>query len=55
MEDLAQATGQAAGPDRELVHDALEPARQFAPVLRASGLRRAGTIRRAVAGGWSTG
>ncbi len=36
--DLAQATGQAAGLDPGLVHDALEPARQFAPVLHASGL-----------------
>jgi uncharacterized protein (TIGR03086 family) len=34
--DLAQATGQAAGLDPALVSDALEPARQFAPVLRAS-------------------
>ena len=36
--DLAQATGQAAGLDRELVRDALEPARQLAPVFRAFGL-----------------
>jgi uncharacterized protein (TIGR03086 family) len=36
--DLAQATGQAAGLDPALVRDALEPARQFAPVFRASGL-----------------
>ncbi len=36
--DLAQATGQAAGLDPALVSDALEPARQFAPVLRASGM-----------------
>jgi uncharacterized protein (TIGR03086 family) len=36
--DLAQATGQAAGLDRGLVRDALEPARQFAPVFRMSGL-----------------
>jgi uncharacterized protein (TIGR03086 family) len=36
--DLAQATGQAAvlGPD--LVHEALEPARQFTPMGRATGL-----------------
>jgi hypothetical protein len=32
----AVATGQAAGLDPALVSDALEPARQFAPVLRAS-------------------
>jgi uncharacterized protein (TIGR03086 family) len=36
--DLAQATGQAAGLDPALVRDALGSARQFAPVLRASGL-----------------
>ena len=34
--DLAQATGQAVGLDPARVSDALEPARQFAPVLRAS-------------------
>jgi uncharacterized protein (TIGR03086 family) len=36
--DLAQATGQAAVLDRGLVHDALEPAREFIPVFRMSGL-----------------
>ena len=36
--DLAQATGQAARLDRVLVRDALEPAREFAPVFRLSGL-----------------
>lgn len=36
--DLAQATDQAAGLDPGLVRDAMEPARQFAPVLRGSGL-----------------
>lgn len=36
--DLAQATGQAPGLDQELVRDALEPSRQFAPALRESGL-----------------
>jgi uncharacterized protein (TIGR03086 family) len=36
--DLAQATGQAAGLDRGLVRDALEPAREFIPVFRMSGL-----------------
>ena len=36
--DLAQATGQAAVVDAGLVRDALEPARQFAPVGRAAGL-----------------
>ena len=36
--DLAQATGQAAGLDPGLVRDALEPARQFAPIARMSGL-----------------
>jgi uncharacterized protein (TIGR03086 family) len=35
--DLAQATGQAAALEPGLVRDALEPARQFAPVLRLSG------------------
>ena len=35
--DLAQATGQAAGLDRGLVGESLEPARQFALVLRMSG------------------
>jgi hypothetical protein len=35
--DLAQATGQAAGLDRRLVREALEPARQVAPVLRMFG------------------
>jgi uncharacterized protein (TIGR03086 family) len=36
--DLAQATGQAARLDPGLVRDALGPARQFAPIARASGL-----------------
>lgn len=36
--DLARATGQAPGLDPDLVHDALGPARQFAPVARLSGL-----------------
>jgi uncharacterized protein (TIGR03086 family) len=36
--DLAQATGQAALLDAGLVRDALEPARQFAPLARMSGL-----------------
>jgi uncharacterized protein (TIGR03086 family) len=36
--DLAQATGQAARLDPGLVRDALEPAREFAPVARMSGL-----------------
>jgi uncharacterized protein (TIGR03086 family) len=36
--DLAQATGQAAVLDAGLVHDALEPARQFAPVARLVGM-----------------
>lgn len=36
--DLAQATGQAAVLDPGLVRDALEPARQFAPVGRSVGL-----------------
>jgi uncharacterized protein (TIGR03086 family) len=36
--DLAQATGQSAVLDPGLVRDALEPARQFAPVGRAAGL-----------------
>lgn len=36
--DLAQATGQSAVLDPGLVRDALEPARQFAPLARASGL-----------------
>jgi uncharacterized protein (TIGR03086 family) len=36
--DLAQATGQIAVLDPGLVRDALGPARQFAPVARASGL-----------------
>ena len=35
--DLAQATGQAAVLDPGLVHDALGPARQFAPLARLSG------------------
>ena len=35
--DLAQATGQDAGLDPGLVHDALGPARQFAPIARMSG------------------
>jgi uncharacterized protein (TIGR03086 family) len=36
--DLAQATGQAARLEPDLVHEALEPARQFTPVGRATGL-----------------
>jgi uncharacterized protein (TIGR03086 family) len=36
--DLAQATGQVAVLDPGLVRDALEPARQFAQLLRLSGL-----------------
>lgn len=36
--DLAQATDHAAVLDPGLVRDALEPARQFAPALRAAGL-----------------
>lgn len=36
--DLVQATGQVAGLDPGLVHDALGPARQFAPIARMSGL-----------------
>ena len=36
--DLAQATGQSAVLDPDLVRDALEPARQFAPVGRTVGL-----------------
>ncbi len=36
--DLAQATGQAVVLDPGLVRDALEPARQFAPLVRWSGL-----------------
>ena len=36
--DLAQATGQAAVLDPDLVGDALGPARQFAPLARLSGL-----------------
>jgi uncharacterized protein (TIGR03086 family) len=36
--DVAQATGQVAVLDPGLVHDALEPARQFAPLARFSGL-----------------
>ena len=36
--DLANATGQAAVLDPALVRDALEPARQFAPLARSSGL-----------------
>jgi uncharacterized protein (TIGR03086 family) len=36
--DLAQATGQAAVLDPGLVHEALGPARQFAPVARMAGL-----------------
>jgi len=36
--DLAQATGQAVVLDPVLVHDALGPARQFAPIARMSGL-----------------
>jgi len=35
--DLARATGQPAGLDHGLVREALEPARLWAPVLRASG------------------
>jgi uncharacterized protein (TIGR03086 family) len=36
--DLAQATGQAAVLEPDLVHGALAPAREFAPVGRAAGL-----------------
>ena len=36
--DLAQATGQAAVLDPDLVRDALETARLFAPAGRAAGL-----------------
>ena len=36
--DLAQATGQAAVLDAGLVRDALEPARQFAPMARLAGM-----------------
>jgi hypothetical protein len=36
--DLAQATGQAAVLDPDLVRDALGPARQFAVLARLSGL-----------------
>jgi uncharacterized protein (TIGR03086 family) len=36
--DLAQATGQSAVLDPDLVREALEPARQFAPVGRTAGL-----------------
>lgn len=36
--DLAQSTGQAAVLDPGLVHDTLEPARQFAPLARSIGL-----------------
>lgn len=36
--DLAQATGQAAALDPDLVHGALETARQFAAAGRAAGL-----------------
>jgi uncharacterized protein (TIGR03086 family) len=36
--DLAQATGQPAGLDEDLVHAALETARVFAPAFRDSGL-----------------
>ena len=36
--DLAQATGQAASFNRDLVRDALETARQYAPAFRDSGL-----------------
>jgi uncharacterized protein (TIGR03086 family) len=36
--DLAQATGQAVALDPGLVRDALEPALQFAPLARWSGL-----------------
>ena len=35
---LAQATAQVAALDPDLVRDALEPARQFAPVARRFGL-----------------
>ena len=38
MWDVAQATGQVAVLDPGLVHDALGPARQFAPLARLSGL-----------------
>jgi hypothetical protein len=33
-----QATGQAAGLDQDLVRDALETVRQFAPAMRDAGL-----------------
>jgi uncharacterized protein (TIGR03086 family) len=36
--DLAQATGQPAALDPDLVRDALEPAREFAPTARGFGL-----------------
>ena len=36
--DIAQSTGQATVLDPGLVGDALEPARQFAPLARLSGL-----------------
>lgn len=36
--DVAQATGQVAVLDPDLVRDALGPARQFAPLARLSGL-----------------
>jgi uncharacterized protein (TIGR03086 family) len=36
--DLAQATHQSAALDPDLVRDALEPARQFAPMARRFGL-----------------
>jgi uncharacterized protein (TIGR03086 family) len=36
--DLAQATAQSAALDPDLVRDALEPARQFAPMARRFGL-----------------
>ena len=36
--DLAQATRQSAALDPDLVRDALEPARQFAPMARSFGL-----------------
>jgi uncharacterized protein (TIGR03086 family) len=36
--DLAQATGQPAALDPDLVRDALEPAREFAPTARSFGL-----------------
>ena len=36
--DLAQATRQSAALDPDLVRDALEPARQFAPMARMFGL-----------------